>query len=363
MAKGDSKLRHVLTLASLTKEVSRPTIRATALVFEDPVSSELEDRLNRIAPSTANVLIVGETGTGKELAARFIHDASPRRRNPFVAVNCGAFVESLIEAELFGHERGAFTGAAEARAGWFEVAHGGSIFLDEVGDLPLSLQVKLLRVLQEREVVRVGARKPTPVDVRVIAATNIDLEEAVRLGRFRQDLFYRLNVARIDLRPLRERTGDVLPLARYFLDLYGQQHERPGLQLAVDTVRVLLSYPWPGNIRELENVMHHAVLVAQGSEIKPADLNLSRYVAERKPADDQRENSLAAVLNRLFIEGAPALFDHVTTELVRAALDHCGGNQVQTARTLGISRNVLRSHMARMGLIAGRRRWAGASTA
>jgi sigma-54 dependent transcriptional regulator len=363
MAKANRNAGHVLTLASLTKEVSRPTIRATALVFEDPASRALETRLNRIAPSTANVLIVGETGTGKELAARFIHDASPRRGSPFVAVNCGAFVESLIEAELFGHERGAFTGAIDARAGWFEVANGGSIFLDEVGDLPLSLQVKLLRVLQEREVVRVGARKPTPVDVRVIAATNIDPEEAVRLGRFRQDLFYRLNVARIDLKPLRERTGDILPLARFFLDLYGHQHERPGLQLANDVVRVLLSYHWPGNIREIENVMHHAVLVAQGSAITPNDLNLSRFGAAPAAASEPYEQSLDAAIARLFDDGAPAAYDHVTSRLVRAALERCGGNQVQTARLLGISRNVLRSQLARLGVIAPRRRPRHVSTA
>jgi sigma-54 dependent transcriptional regulator len=363
MAKANRNARHVLTLASLTKEVSRPTIRATALVFEDPASRELEARLNRIAPSTANVLIVGETGTGKELAARFIHDASPRRSSPFVAVNCGAFVESLIEAELFGHERGAFTGAIDARAGWFEVANGGSIFLDEVGDLPLSLQVKLLRVLQEREVVRVGSRKPTPVDVRVIAATNVDPEEAVRLGRFRQDLFYRLNVARIDLKPLRERTGDILPLARFFLDLYGQQHERPGLQLANDVVRVLLSYHWPGNIREIENVMHHAVLVAHGPAIRPDDLNLSRLGPEPTAANEPYEASLDAAIGRLFDDGTSAAYDHVTSRLVRAALDRCGGNQVKTARLLGISRNVLRSQLARLGLIAPRRRPRHVSTA
>jgi sigma-54 dependent transcriptional regulator len=359
MAKARSNAGHVLTLASLTNEVSRPTIRATALVFEDAASRDLETRLNRVAPSIANVLIVGETGTGKELAARFIHDASARRSSPFVAVNCGAFVESLIEAELFGHERGAFTGAIDARAGWFEVANGGSIFLDEVGDLPLSLQVKLLRVLQEREVVRVGSRKPMPVDVRVIAATNVDLEEAVRLGRFRQDLFYRLNVARIDLKPLRERTGDILPLARFFLDLYGRQHERAGLQLANDTIRILLSYHWPGNIREIENVMHHAVLVTHGAEIRPGDLNLSRLGPEPGATNEPQQKSLEAAFGRLFDDGAPAVYDDVTSRLVHSALERCGGNQVQTARLLGISRNVLRSHLARMGVIAGRRRTAG----
>lgn len=356
MANPELTTRHVLTLSSLTKEVSRPTIRATALVFEDPVSRELEERLTRIAPSTANVLIVGETGTGKELVARFIHESSPRRRGPFIAVNCGTFVESLIESELFGHEKGAFTGADQARAGWFEAAQGGSIFLDEIGDLSLSLQVKLLRVLQEREVVRVGARKPIAVDVRVIAATNIDLEEAVRLGRFRPDLFYRLNVARVDLKPLRERPGDILPLARYFLDLYGRQHDRPDLALGDAAVRKLLAHFWPGNIRELENVMHHAILVTRRAEIGPDDLNLSRRVAQPGPASLPQEPSLNDVFGRLFDAGGTALFDRIVDSLIRAALNHCEGNQVQAARLLGISRNVLRSQLARMGLIPGRRR-------
>jgi sigma-54 dependent transcriptional regulator len=356
MANPGITTRHVLTLSSLTKEVSRPTIRATALVFEDPTSRALEERLQRIAPSTANVLIVGETGTGKELVARFIHESSPRRRGPFIAVNCGTFVESLIESELFGHEKGAFTGADQARAGWFEAAQGGSIFLDEIGDLSLSLQVKLLRVLQEREVVRVGARRPIAVDVRVIAATNIDLEGAVQLGRFRQDLFYRLNVARVDLKPLRERPDDILPLARYFLDLYGRQHDRPDLMIGDAAARVLLAYFWPGNIRELENIMHHAILVARGAELGPDDLNLSRRVPEIVSATPPREASLDQIFGRLFDAGGPALFDHVVDALIRAALDHCEGNQVQAARLLGISRNVLRSQLARMGLIPGRRR-------
>ncbi len=356
MANPETTTRHVLTLSSLTKEVSRPTIRATALVFEDPASRELEERLNRIAPSTANVLIVGETGTGKELAARFIHQSSPRRSGPFIAVNCGTFVESLIDSELFGHEKGAFTGADQARIGWFEAAHGGSIFLDEIGDLPLALQVKLLRVLQEREIVRVGARRPIAVDVRVIAATNVELEDAVQLGRFRQDLFYRLNVARVDLKPLRERTGDILPLAYYFLDLYRKEQRRPDLALGAAASRLLLSHSWPGNIRELENVVHHAVLVGRHGEIVPEDMNLTRRGAERAPADLAPEASLAGTFGRLFDEGDPALFDRVSGELIRAALDHCDGTQAQAARLLGISRNVLRAHLARMGIIPGRRR-------
>src|SRR6188768_3801446 len=184
------------------------TIRAKALVFEDPKSRAALERLHQIAPSDATVLVTGETGTGKEIVARHVHDLSLRRESAFVPVNCGALTESLVESELFGHERGAFTGAIASKPGWFEAASGGTLFLDEVGDLPLSIQVKLLRVLQEGEVVRVGARQPVRVDVRLIAATNVLLEEAVAAGHFREDLFYRLNVASLVLPPLRERLGD-----------------------------------------------------------------------------------------------------------------------------------------------------------
>ncbi len=347
----------ILTMASLTKEVHRPTIRASALVFEDPISRELKDHLEKVAPSNATILIVGETGTGKELVARFVHQSSDRRNGPFVAVNCGTFVETLVEAELFGHEKGAFTGATHAKRGWFEAANGGTIFLDEIGDLAPALQVKLLRVLQEREVVPVGARQPVPIDVRVIAATNIDLEQAVRLNRFRQDLFYRLNVARVDLHPLRDRPGDILPLAEHFLAIYAAQQERGDeLRIHRDAVRGLRNYVWPGNIRELENVIHHAVLVAQGNEIMARDLNLSRIGLDHASSVGQQDEPIAQIFRRLFDTSTPGLYDLVSEQLVRAALDYCDGNQVQTARLLGISRNVLRSHLARLGVIAPVRR-------
>ncbi len=197
-----------------------PTIRATAMVFEDPASLAIRNELDRLAPSDASVVIIGETGTGKELAARYLHDHSRRRGGPFVAVNCGALVDNLVEAELFGYERGAFTGALKTQVGWFEAANGGTLLLDEIGDLPPPLQVKLLRVLQEREVVRLGARSPIAVDVRVVAATNVDLEAAVAAGQFRQDLFFRLNVATVTLPPLRHRPGDIPFLADHFLELY-----------------------------------------------------------------------------------------------------------------------------------------------
>src|SRR5436190_14504565 len=266
-------------LLSLSRPVSRatpPTIRATALVFEDPASRALMADLDRLAPSEASLVIIGETGTGKELVARYIHENSTRKTGPFVAVNCGALVDSLVEAELFGYEKGAFTGALKDQVGWFEAANGGTLLLDEIGDLPGPLQVKLLRVLQEREVVRLGARSPVPVDVRVLAATTIDLDAAVAAAQLRQDLCFRLNVATIQLPPLRQRPGDIPSLAAHFLDLYRTRMSRPDLVLSDAALVALTAYPWPGNIRELENVIHNAVLLAAGPGIAPSDLRLVR---------------------------------------------------------------------------------------
>src|ERR1700722_19274127 len=231
------------------------SVRAKALVFEDPKSRALLARIEQVAPSDATVLIAGETGTGKEIVARHIHELSYRAAQPFVAVNCGAFSESLIESDLFGHEKGAFTGALGAKSGWFEAANGGTLFLDEIGDLPLGAQVKLLRVLQEREVVRLGSRRPVPVDVRLIAATNVRLEEAVTAGHFREDLFYRLGGGQGtgDARP--DRPGGNPPPARPFLEVYaarlggGGRAGIPTLTPAAE--RCLLAHPWMGNIREL----------------------------------------------------------------------------------------------------------------
>jgi sigma-54-specific transcriptional regulator len=251
------------------------SVRAKALVFEDPLSCELLERIRQIAPSDATALVVGETGTGKEIVARHLHELSPRRSRPFVAVNCGALSETLVESELFGHERGAFTGAVASKRGWFESAEGGTLFLDEIGDLPASTQVKLLRVLQEREVVRVGARVPIPIDVRLVAATNVDLDKAVRAGKFREDLYYRLNVAVLTLPALRDRPGDVLPLARYFMGVYRQRLGVGDVILDPQSEARLLAHPWHGNIRELENAIHHALLVCRNGRVNVDDLRLA----------------------------------------------------------------------------------------
>ncbi len=327
------------------------SIRATALVFEDPKSNDLLHRIHLVAPSEANVLIIGETGTGKELIARHVHQLSNRAEGPFIAVNCGALTDSLVESELFGHEKGAFTGAVNSKEGWFEAASGGTLFLDEIGDLPLATQVKLLRVLQEREVVRVGSRRPIPINVRLVAATNVNLLEAVAAGRFREDLYFRLSVAELELSALRNRSGDILPLARHFLNIYSQKLGGATVRLSEATEATLLAHPWPGNIRELENVIHHSVLVCQGNEVEPVHLHLSRMESRAgtviKP--NSREEALEQALIALFEENLPDLYNTLEHAIMRVAYHYCQNNQLQTARLLGISRNIVRARLIQYG--------------
>ena len=346
---------HLISLGAPAARTLPPTVRATAMVFNDPASRKLKDALDRLAPSDASVLVVGETGTGKELVARYLHENSDRRRGPFIAVNCGALVDTLVEAELFGYEKGAFTGALKMQVGWFEAANGGTLLLDEVGDLPLALQVKLLRVLQEHEVVRLGARTPIPVDVRLVAATNVDLDAAVAAGRFREDLLFRLNVAGLEVPPLRARLGDIPPLAEHFLGLYRTRLGRPQLTLGAAALKALCAHSWPGNIRELENVVHNAVLLARGPVIEPSDLRLVRSARpSAAPADP--EEALRQLLEKFLVDGEPQLFDRVTRLLIRAAFDLSDGNQVRAAESLGMSRNAFRTQLAHLGVIAARRR-------
>jgi sigma-54-specific transcriptional regulator len=366
------------------------TIRAKALVFNDPQSRVLLDQVERLARSDATVLVTGQTGTGKELIARHIHTVSGRP-GPFVAINCGAFSETLIDAELFGHESGAFTGATQARAGWFEAAHGGTLFLDEIGDLPLALQVKLLRVLQERQVVRLGSRRPVAFDVRLVAATNIDLARAVIAQHFRADLYYRLSVASVRLPALHERQADILPLADHFLGVYCARLGLRPLRLAPAAADALLAYSWPGNIRELENVIHHATIVCVGERIELEDLRLVPLLpavaaaptapaeAGARPADfggfaggsgavatpaapaaprapapppaGARER-LPGIFAEALREGGEGLFDAVERALVHTAFEHARHNQVRTARALGVTRNMVRTLLKRHGLLA-----------
>ena len=365
-------------LLTLPDSLSAPTsIRAKALLFHDQASLKLLAHIERVSRSDATVLVVGETGTGKELVARHIHTAS-RRRGPFVAVNCGAFSDSLIDAELFGHEAGAFTGAGSARAGWFEAANGGTLFLDEIGDLPLHLQVKLLRVLQERQIVRLGSRRPVALDVRLVAATNIDLQQAVAAQHFRADLYYRLNVAPLALPPLRERQGDILPLARHFVEIFSRKLGLHDVQIADDSANMLLTYPWPGNIRELENIIHFALIVCQDGVVQPHDLKLvalgalapiappsmacdapaaaavpmatASEAAIEEPAASPLE-LLAPLLRQLLRDPPSGAYAAIERLLVRIAFELNDHNQVHTARALGLSRNSMRTLLIRHHLI------------
>ena len=329
------------------------SIRATAQVFEDPKSKALLQHLQQIAPSDASVLIIGETGTGKELIARHIHNLSARKNQPFLAVNCGAFSESLVESELFGHEKGAFTGALGAKAGWFEEANGGTLFLDEIGDLPMPIQVKLLRVLQEREVVRLGSRKSIPINVRVLAATNVQLEKAINAGHFREDLFYRLNVVNLELTPLRERPGDILPLTRYFIDTYSRRLGYGDVVLSPEAEQKLANSTWPGNIRELENVIHHTLLICRDGVIQSDDLRMSNLRIARQDSvtssDQSAEDLLEHAFQRLFESQSDNLHENVERSLLRAAYRFCHHNQVHTAKLLGLSRNVTRTLLINLG--------------
>ncbi len=336
-------------------------------VFVDPTSRKLHRQLLRIAASPLNVLIEGETGTGKEVVAREIHRRSARMRQAFIAVNCGAIPAELIESELFGHERGSFTGASDQNKGWFEAADGGTLFLDEVGELPLSAQVSLLRVLQEREITRVGSRRPIPVDVRVIAATNRPLRELVAKGRFRADLFYRLNVAHLGLKPLHQRPGDILPLAEMFMAKHLFSTELPAPALSEEASQRLLAHRWPGNVRELENVIQYALLMADGPVIRAEDLTLESdshqslltpgrrsFFASPPGSEELRRDSA-----RMLSEGIRAMIsqghDQVLSQLehlaVVEAFEQCGRNQVKTAQLLGITRSVLRVRLKRYGLL------------
>lgn len=339
------------------ESVSGP-LRAKHLVFVDQASQALLSLLDRVAPSDAAVLIAGESGTGKELVARYIHRKSGRS-GPFLAVNCGAISEHLAESELFGHEAGAFTGASSRREGWFEAAHGGTLFLDEIADLPLPLQGKLLRVLQESEVTRIGSRRSTPVDVRVISASNVDLGAAVAAGNFRLDLFYRLNIVPIRLPALRERPGDTEALAEHFIGIYSKRLKRQRPILQPKALEALRDYAWPGNIRELENVIHFSLLISAEGEIRAEHLRIPGVNSSAAPVASGIDRPHTGAIDRLglalqecFEMPGDNLFRDIERRLVYAAYQHCGANQVRTAELLGISRNVIRTLLKRYGLLS-----------
>jgi len=309
--------------------------RVEGIIGDSGRMQEVLSLVRRVAPSDATVLIRGESGTGKELIANALHHASPRAAGPLVKVNCAALAESLLEAELFGHEKGAFTGAVAARKGRFELADGGSVFLDEIGDLPSHLQVKLLRVLQEREFERVGSSRPIKVDVRLLAATHRDLEALVREGRFREDLYYRINVVTIVLPPLRERREDLPPLIEHFLRVFAGKNGKTVRGLTREAREMLLRYDYPGNIRELENLIERAVVLTRDDVIGVEDLPLSLEAAA--PASGEEAGLIAAV------EG-------LERRMIREALATADGTQTRAAELLGISERVLRYKLKKYGL-------------
>ena len=334
------------------------------LIGGSPAMLEVYATTRKVAASNASVLLLGETGTGKELIAKAIHALSPRGSGPFVRVNCGALSESLLESELFGHVRGAFTGAVANRTGRFEAAHTGTIFLDEINSTTLHLQVKLLRVLQEREFERVGDTETIRVDTRVIAASNRDLLDEVAKESFREDLYYRLNVVPIVLPPLRARREDIPLLVSHFLELYNEQNDRYVVHLQADALQAIVRYHWPGNVRELQNVVERCVVMAPGDEITldllPAAIRGGRAEASL-PGRGGDLDSLARELVEQGLATAPAddenLFDRVVSrverELIAQMLGACGGVQLKAAARLGINRNTLRKKLLEHGLEEG----------
>ncbi len=317
-----------------------------APVHRDPAMAALLDRAAQIARAEASVLITGESGTGKEVLARHIHRQSRRARGPFVALNCAALPESLLESELFGHEKGAFSGAVAARKGKFEQADGGTLLLDEIGEMDPRLQAKLLRALQEKEIDRLGGTQPVKVDVRILAATNRDLAAEVRAGRFREDLFFRLNVVALRIPPLRERPGDILALAEHFVARFADANGLPRRELAPEVLPPLLSHPWPGNVRELENTMHRAVLLAQGPVIGTDAIELTPLRLDRAPeAPSSATPAPAPAAARPVSALVGRRVDEVERDLILETLTHCLGNRTRAAEILGISIRTLRNKL------------------
>jgi len=302
--------------------------------------------VGRAAPQDVTVLIQGESGTGKELVARLLHTNSPRGEKAFVAVNSAAVPKELMESELFGHEKGSFTGALEMRKGKFEIADGGTLFLDEVGDMDEKLQAKLLRAVQEREFYRVGGKEPVKVDVRIIAATNQDLEKAVEEKRFREDLYHRLNVVTINIAPLRERKEDIALLCGHFLEKFSEESGTEARSLSKDAVSELQNYPWPGNVRELENILRRAVILSPNIILTPEDISLPKRKQKKESLEDMLEKKLEPFIEKTSGRGKEELYDSIMPfmerPLIKLVLKKTGFNQVKAAELLGINRNTLR---------------------
>jgi DNA-binding NtrC family response regulator len=342
----DPRVAHVVVLRPAEEEQSSAASPFPGLIGRSASMERIFRLIENLEHSEATVLLTGESGTGKEVVAHAIHARSPRRGGPFVAVNCGALPGELLESELFGHVRGAFTGAVRDRAGRFELAAGGTLFLDEVADLPLHLQVKLLRVLQERTFERVGESRPRTSDARIVAATNVDLRRAVQEGRFREDLFYRLRVVPIEIPPLRRRREDIEPLASFLLARVGARQGR-ALRFSPDVLRLLLDHPWPGNVRELENVLEYAVAVCKGQTILAEDLPAemtSGSLHGLGPAEPPPLSTAKAGA------GGRSDADAVDAARIRGALESCHWRRHEAARLLGVSRTTLWRRMRELDL-------------
>ncbi|MEB3702244.1 Sigma-54-dependent Fis family transcriptional regulator [Candidatus Bealeia paramacronuclearis] len=317
-------------IAAVLEAVSQDS---TDLIFKDPKMQRVLKMAEQVAPSEASILITGESGTGKEVMARFIHQKSKRNDKRFISVNCAAIPENLLESELFGHEKGAFTGAVARRLGKFEEANGGTLLLDEISEMHVRLQAKLLRAIQEREIDRVGGNHPVKVDIRLLATSNRDLLQAVKNGEFREDLYFRLNVINIEIPPLRERPQDILTLAEYFVGKYSESNGIIKRQFSNEALRAITENHWTGNVRELENTMHRAVLLAQGEAIEVEDI-FGFTSASKSATSKTTSNGLVG-----------RTMEDVEREMILGTLDHCLGNRTQAAKILGISIRTLRNKL------------------
>ena len=360
--------RQAADLTRLEEQTRRRFELGVELIGKTPGMQEIFKTIGRVAHTDATVLIQGESGTGKELIARAIHSHSPRWSGPFVARNCSAVPRDLLESELFGHERGAFTGATEQRPGVFEIAQGGTLFLDEIGDMPLELQAKLLRVVQERELTRIGGREVIKVDCRIIAATNQDLERAVQQGRFREDLYFRLKVVPIAVPPLRQRRGDIPELVAYFIEKVNREMGTNITGVSPEAQAVLNAHDWPGNVRELENTLVRAAVLAPGPTLMPRDLALATRETTAAAYDDlSLEEVVRLKLKEYFRQTRDVeptdlyalIMERVERPLIELTLERTRGNQLKAAAILGINRNTLHKKITELK-IAPKRRLEGA---
>jgi len=330
-------------IAAIISAVAR---ESSDFLYRDPVMTKMVKLADQVAPSEASILITGESGSGKEVIAKYVHARSKRAAKPFISINCAAIPENLLESELFGHEKGAFTGAVARRIGKFEEANGGTLLLDEISEMDIRLQAKLLRAIQERIIDRVGGTKPVPVDIRILATSNRNLDQSVKDGHFREDLLFRLNVVNLKIPALRERPGDIIALAEHFIKKYAEANgvqERP---LTEDARQQLVQAPWPGNVRELENTLHRAVLLATGDEIDAEAISLPDGSGLRAPMQDDsvaaKAASAAESISRAMVGRTVA---EVEKELILDTLDHCLGNRTHASNILGISIRTLRNKL------------------